>query len=105
MRHFDYIGKGIPYVRKEIVKLIREEGAEAKRQGKSRESNPYGDMDGYQWWVGYDDEPGITYHDPELSVEERLDRLEKLAGINEIQHTILPVVSLAVDVSTSQEKG
>jgi hypothetical protein len=75
------LGKGIPYNRKVIIKLIREEGAEAKRQRKSRESNPYDDMDQYQWWRGYDDEPGITYHDPELSIEERLDRIERHLGI------------------------
>lgn len=55
MRHY-YLGKGIPYDRKKIVKLIREEGAEAKRQGRHRETNPYSDMDRYQWWVGYDEE-------------------------------------------------
>jgi hypothetical protein len=76
VRHFDYIGKGIPYDRKKIVQLIREEGAQAKQQGKSRQSNPYDDMDQYQWWVGYDDEPSPSTYDPELTLKERIERIE-----------------------------
>jgi ribosome modulation factor len=76
VRHFDYIGKGIPYDRKKIVQLIREEGAQAKQQGKSRQSNPYDDMDQYQWWVGYDDEPSPSTYDPEPTLKERIERIE-----------------------------
>jgi hypothetical protein len=46
------------YNRKELVKQIRQEGAEAKRQGKFRESNPYQYMEGFQWFRGYDEESG-----------------------------------------------
>ena len=65
------------YNRKEIVKQIREEGAEAKRQGKTRESNPYKYADEYQWFRGYDEESSPCIHEPELTLEERVDRLEK----------------------------
>jgi len=65
------------YNRKELVKQIREEGAEAKRQGKPRSSNTYKYMDEYQWFRGYDEEFGPTINDPELTLEERVDRIER----------------------------
>jgi hypothetical protein len=87
------------YNRKELVKRIREEGAEAKRQGKTRESNPYKYMSEYQWFRGYDEEPGIVYHEPlpvqvdefgslKLSDEEILRVANKVIKILKEKHAL-----------------
>lgn len=47
---------GMRNLRKEQVRKIREEGRQAFRDCASRQSNPYGFMDAYQWFRGFDEE-------------------------------------------------
>ena len=62
--------------RKDLVALIREEGAAAARAGKHRDTCQYKDMDKYQWLNGYDSVAPIKRNET-MSEYQQLEQLDR----------------------------